>query len=192
MKKFVAALLLAGLAGCGLLWDDPYVTVTVTPLNWVEIHYYNTNYEPVKRTSVRITGLGRVEVKTGSSMLISDDFAKRHTEDTWDDLVERTIQADPEYIRNLFQSLVNQGLFDREKNFRGADKNSPPPPGKFIAVRAAIDNKTFSEPTNIFETDPDLAEALLAVVDQFKVVPLGGQMKSRRKPPQPPAMPAKP
>jgi hypothetical protein len=35
------ALLLATFAGCGLFWDDPYVTVTVTPLNWVEIHYYN-------------------------------------------------------------------------------------------------------------------------------------------------------
>lgn len=185
MKRFFIASLALILSGCGLLWDDPYVTVTVTPLNWIEIHYYNTNYEPVKRTSIRITGMGKVDIKTGSSMLISDDFAKNSKDDTWNDLVERTTSVDPEYIRNLFQTLVNLGLFDREKNFRGADENSPPPEGKFIAVRAAIDNKTYSEPENIFETDPDLAEALLAVIDQFKVVTLGGKMKSRRKKPEP-------
>ena len=28
----------ATIAGCGLFWDDPYVEVTATPLNWIEIH----------------------------------------------------------------------------------------------------------------------------------------------------------
>ena len=53
MKKFIVATLSAALlAGCGLFWDDPYVTVTVTPLNWVEIHYYNATREPVRRVAV--------------------------------------------------------------------------------------------------------------------------------------------
>ena len=112
-------------------------------------------------------------------MLISDDFAKDNAQDTWDDREEYTTRADPAHIRNLFQDLVNLGLFDREKNFKGIEN---PPKGKYIAVRAAMDNKTFSEPTNIFETDPDLAEALLAVVQEFRVTRLGRKGLSKRTP----------
>ncbi|MBR1870942.1 MAG: hypothetical protein IJ802_03875 [Kiritimatiellae bacterium] len=178
MKKWIVLPVLLAMGGCGLLWDDPYVTVTVTPLNWLEIHYYNTNYEPIRRTSVHIDGAGRVTVRTGASMLISDDFAKDSSHATWGDMREYNTVADKEHVRNLFQTLVNLGLFDREKNFRATET---PPKGKFVAVRAAMDNKTFSEPTNIYETDPDLAEALLAVVEEFRVTRLGAKTMSKRK-----------
>ena len=78
-------LLLAGVAGCGLFWDDPYVTVTVTPLNWIEIHYYNANREPIRRETVRVNGSGFVEVKSGTSRRVSDSFAKSVGDATWDD-----------------------------------------------------------------------------------------------------------
>ncbi|MBQ4200165.1 MAG: hypothetical protein II649_09815, partial [Kiritimatiellae bacterium] len=42
-----------------------------------------------------------------------------------------------------------------------------PSPGRFLAVRAAFDNKTFSEPYNMFEEDPELAERLYNVVLEF-------------------------
>ena len=58
-------------AGCGLFWDDPYVAVTVTPLNWIEIHYYNATREPIRRVNVRIIGSGRVEVKSGTGYSLS-------------------------------------------------------------------------------------------------------------------------
>jgi polar amino acid transport system substrate-binding protein len=57
----------AFISGCGLFWEDPYVDVTVTPLNWIEIHYYNATREPIRRVNVRITGSGRVEVKSGTA-----------------------------------------------------------------------------------------------------------------------------
>ena len=159
-----AALALATASGCGLFWDDPYVDVTITPLNWCEIHYYNASREPVRRTSVRITGIGRVEVKSGTSRLVSDSFAKTFQDDSWGDIREHSYNVDPNHVRDVFQTLVNAGLFDRDKMFKGTDK---PSKGRFIAVRAAFDNKTYSEPENIYETDPDLAECLHNVVLEF-------------------------
>jgi hypothetical protein len=52
-------------------------------------------------------------------------------------------------------------------------KTLHPSRGRFIAVRAALDNKTFSEPENIFETDPELAERLYNAVLQFNRPVLG-------------------
>ena len=84
--KSLLLLPLALLAGCGLFFDDPYVQVTTTPLNWCEIHYYNATRDPIRRTSVRVTGVGHVEVKTGTSRRVSDSFAKNNADATWDDI----------------------------------------------------------------------------------------------------------
>ena len=162
--KALLLLPLAFIAGCGLLFDDPYVDVTNTPLNWCEVHYYNATRDPIRRTTVRITGLGLVEVKTGTSRRVSDSFAKNFTDSTWDDIVTRQYTVDPEHVRVVFQNLVNAGLFDRDKIFRSTKH---PPAGRFIAVRAAFDNKTFSEPYNMFEEDPELAERLYNLVLEF-------------------------
>jgi len=166
----LALLLLAGVAGCGIFWDDPYVQVTTSPLNWVEIHYYNANREPIRRETVRVTGSGLVEVKSGTSRRVSDSFAKSMTDATWDDYNTQQYQVDPEHVQALFQDLVNAGIFDKDKVLKNTRH---PSPGRFIAVRAAIDNKTFSEPENVFEADPELAEHLYNMVREFKRPTLG-------------------
>ena len=38
---------------------------------------------------------------------------------------------------------------------------------RFIAVKANMNNRSFNEPDNIFEVDPELAEQLLDVVREF-------------------------
>ncbi len=152
------------IAGCGLLFDDPYVEVTTTPLNWCEIHYYNATREPIRRTSIRLTGVGLVEVKTGTSRRVSDSFAKNVKDDTWEDMTTSQYTIDPEHMREIFQNLVNAGLFDKDKIFTSTRY---PSPGRFIAVRAAFDNKTFSEPYNMYEEDPELAERLYNVILEF-------------------------
>ena len=162
--KALLLLPLAFIAGCGLLFDDPYVNVTTTPLNWCEVHYYNATRDPIRRTTVRVTGLGLVEVKTGTSRRVSDSFAKNNADATWDDITTSQYTVDPEHVRVVFQNLVNAGLFDRDKIFRSTKH---PPAGRFIAVRAAFDNKTFSEPYNMFEEDPELAERLYNLVLEF-------------------------
>lgn len=170
MKKIVGAMLLALLGGCGLFWDDPYIQVTEAPLNWCEIHYYNARREPVRRDSIRLSGTGLVEVRSGTSRRVSDSFAKAMTDPTWDDLHTQQYYVDPQHIREVFQSLVNAGLLDRDKMFQ---ETKTPSPGRFIAVRAALDNKTYSETYNVFEKDPELAERLFNVVREFKRPTLG-------------------
>lgn len=169
-KMWSVAALSAIVSGCGLFFDDPYVQVTVTPLNWIEIHYYNATREPVRRVSVRITGSGRVETKSGTARRVSDSFAKDIAGDTMDNYRERVYDVDAEHVREVFQDLVNAGLFDKDKMFR---KTKYPSNGRFVAVRAAMDNKTYSEPENIFEEDPELAERIYNVVLEFNRPVLG-------------------
>lgn len=181
MRVAICALLCGLLAGCGLFWDDPYVTVTTHPLNWVEIHYYNATLDPVTRASVRIAGTGFVEVKSGTSKRVSDSFAKNMADATWEDFHTQQKQVSPEHVRELFQELVNAGLFDKDKVLRSTKF---PSRGRFIAVRAAIDGKTFSEPQNLCEEDPELAEHLINIVHEFKRPTLGRKRASAKKAPE--------
>ena len=170
LRRCALAALCAVVSGCGLLWDDPYVNVTVTPLNWIEIHYYNATREPIRRVNVRITGSGRVEVKSGTARRVSDSFAKDIAGDTVANYREKVFDVDSDHVREVFQDLVNAGLFDRDKAFR---KTKNPSNGRFVAVRAAFDNKTYSDPDNIFESDPELAERIYNIVLEFNQPVLG-------------------
>ena len=174
LRPAFAAAFCAVLAGCGLLWDDPYVTVIESPLNWIEIHYYNAQFEPIRRVNLRINGAGFVEMKSGTSRLVSDSFAKDFGSDTWEDVHEQRINVEPAHVVDLFQNLVNLGLFDKDKMFRST---KTPSPGRFIAVRANFDNKTYSEPANQYEADPELAEALHNMVLEFHRPILGRRMQ---------------
>jgi len=165
-KSFVTGALLAlsALSGCGPFWVDPYITVKESPLNWVDIHYYNTNRKPIRRVAVYINGLGLVELRKGTSDRVSNDFAKSFKSETWRDIRTQRLYTDPKHVNDLFQNLVNHGLLDKEKTFKGSDKEKF---DRFIAVKANINNNTYSETQNIFEVDPDLAEQLLDVVREF-------------------------
>jgi hypothetical protein len=179
MKKLAMLLLLPLLllSGCGLFWDDPYVTVTNNALNWVEIHYFNANREPVRRVALRITGSGFVEVKSGTSRRVSDSFAKGFSEDTWNDFRSSRYHVDPDHVREVFQDFVNAGLFDKDKIFRATKY---PSTGRMIAVRAALDNKTITEVKNLFEEDPELAERLYNAVLEFNKPHLGKKSQSKK------------
>lgn len=153
------------ISGCGPFWVDPYITVKDSSLNWVSIHYYNLNRKPIRRTGVDIYGNGLVEVRRGTSELVSNDFAKRYKDESWTKIKTFKIHIDPQQVKDIFQNLVNHGLLDREKTGRSSKKDSP---NRFIAVKANIDTYTYSDNVNIFEEDPDLAEQLLDVVREFE------------------------
>ena len=165
-----AALLMAAAAlpllpGCGPFWVDPYITVKESSLNWVIIHYYNMNREPIRRIGVEIYGNGLVLVKKGTSELVSNDFAKHHKEDDWGNIKTFRFQIDPKQANDIFQNLVNFGVLDREKTFKSSKKASH---DRFIAVKANLCSNTYSDNVNMFEEDPDLAEQLLDVVREFQ------------------------
>ncbi len=167
--KFVllvlACLALVTFSGCGPFWVDPYITVKESSLNWVSIHYYNLNHNPIRRIGVEIYGNGLVLVKKGTSELVSNDFAKRHKEPDWDKIKTFRLQIDPKEANDIFQNLVNFGVLDREKTFKASKKKSH---DRFIAVKANLCNNTYSDNANMFEEDPDLAEQLLDVVREFQ------------------------
>ena len=160
----VFAAALCSMQGCGPFWVNPYITVTESPLNWVHIHYYNLNRIPIRRVSVYITGMGHVEVRKGTSELVSNDFAKGYSNDTWHAIKTYRIDVDPKHANEIFQNLVNYGILDREKNGKSSKKDAF---DRVIAVKANICGNTYSEQENIFEVDPDLAEQLLDVVREF-------------------------
>ena len=173
LKKFLRIALICSLfpvscsliSGCGPFWVDPYIIVQESSLNWVVIHYYNMNRQPIRRVGVEIYGNGLVTVKKGTSELVSNDFAKRHKDESWDDVKTFRVQIDPKQANDIFQDLVNNGLLDREKTFKASKKGSP---DRFIAVKANINSNTYSDNVNMFEEDPDLAEHLLDVVREFE------------------------
>jgi hypothetical protein len=115
-----------------------------------------------------------VETKSGTARRVSDSFAKDIAGDTVDNYRERIYDVDAEHVREVFQDLVNAGLFDKDKMFR---KTKFPSNGRFVAVRAALDNKTYSDPKNIFEEDPELAERVYNVVLEFNRPVLGRKRK---------------
>ncbi len=152
------------LSGCGPFWVNPYITVHKSHLNWVEIHYYNLKHKPPRKTAVYLNGAGHVELRKGTSELVSNDFAKRNDSKEWEKIKTQRVSVDPDHINDIFQHLVNYGILDREKNFKASKKKEF---DRFIAVKANISNYTYSERDNIFEVDPDLAEQLLDVVREF-------------------------
>jgi len=152
------------LPGCGPFWVDPYITVKESALNWVEIHYYTLNRTPVRRVSVYLSGTGHVEIKKGTSDLVSNDFAKRYGDETWHDIRTHRMTIDPAHMNEIFQNLVNYGILDHEKWGKHSKKDSF---DRFIAVKANLSTNTFTDKENIFETDPDLAEQLLDVIRMF-------------------------
>lgn len=156
---------LFALSGCGPLWVNPYITVQESQLNWVEIHYYNLNRKPIRRTSVYINGAGHVEIKKGTSDLVSNDFAKKHKDPEWGNIRTRRFAVDSKHVNDIFQNLVNHGLLDNEKFFKSGKKKDRY--DRFIAVKANMNNRSFNEPDNIYEVDPELAEQLFDVVQEF-------------------------
>ena len=163
--KILAAI--AGLlacAGCGPFWVNPYITVTESKLNWVEIHYYRLDRKPIHRTAVYINGAGYVELRKGTSDQVSNDFAKRYDDAEWGKIKRQRVQVDPAHVNEIFQNLVNHGLLDNEKNFKGAKTVRK---DRVLGVKANINSYSYSEQDNIFEVDPDLAEQLLDVVREF-------------------------
>ena len=168
MKRLVLSVVLLlslfGLPGCGPFWVDPYITVKESQLNWVKITFYNHAQKPVRRVSLYLNGAGYVELRKGTSELVSNDFAKKVTDESWEKIKTQRFDVDPKHVNDIFQNLVNYGLLDPEKHFRGAKEKCET---RFLGVRANISNYSYAESDNIFDVDPDLAEQLMDVIREF-------------------------
>ena len=90
---------------------------------------------------------------------------RTHSRRIRDNIRSHRIQVDPKRLNDIFQTLVNHGVLDREKTGKSSKKEKF---NRFIAVKANINANTYSDNVNIFEVDPDLAENLLDVIREFE------------------------
>lgn len=159
------ALLAVGMAtlfcGCANFFENPYFTVKESGLNWVTIRHYNYRTTPIQRVNLRLDGNGIVSVREGSSMLVTNPFAAGYENTSWSDINETRITISREEMSRIFQTLVNQGLF--EKRRKGDSTNT----NEAIFVTANIQNKTCGSEDDIYGSDPNLAEHLKNVVLMF-------------------------
>ena len=149
--------------GCETYLFSPYFTVKGSALNWVSIRHYNYKTTPIQRVNVRIDGSGMVTVREGSSLLVSNAFAAKSTDDAWSDIRETRITLTAEEIVPLFQMLVDKGLF--KERIKGTGKSAMT--NEAIFVSANIDSKTCGSEDDIYALDPDLADHLKMVVMMF-------------------------
>lgn len=157
----IAAAAAAVLCGCASFLDNPFFTVKESGLNWISIRHYNYRSTPVQRVSVRIDGNGLVTVREGSSMLVTNPFAKKSEDSTWNDIRESRITLSREEVVPLFQMLVDRGLFKDRRKGDSVTTNEA------IFVSANIESKTCGSEDDIWGSDPELAEHLKNVVLMF-------------------------
>ncbi len=145
-------------AGCLSPLENPYFSVEESGLNWVDIRHYNTT-KPIQRVWVRLDGNGIVTVRSGTSPLVSNSFAKDFDNQLWDDIYQTRLTIPREEANFLFQSLVDKGLFEKTKKPDDVEQADQ------IYVTANIQNKTvtYTDPVG----EPDLAEQLRMIVMMF-------------------------
>lgn len=160
---FLFVLVAASLTGCWYHFENPYITVKPSGLNWLVIHQLHVAGNR-QHINLRIDGNGMVVVKEGTSQLVVNSFASNTKSDHWEDIREHRFMLPEEDVTMIFQNLVNNGLFvKREKSlFSGSAATNET---SFVFVSANIQNKTAGSPDPV--TDPELLDALKMTVRQF-------------------------
>jgi len=156
MLTVIPIVALTLLNGCfDPFYHNPYFTVEDSGLNWIEI--YNKQVSGKKLTRVRIDGSGIVKIRTGTSPLVGDAFAKDNTNEHWEDIRNDQITIPREEAMKILQGLVNNGLFLEQK------KDDDSPEDEVIMAFGNIENHT------VYSTiyDPDLHEHLKSLVLLF-------------------------
>lgn len=114
--------------------------VSESSLNWAEIVYTPRPRDPVFRAPCRLTlfGSGEIVFRTGRSPRVIDDFSQKVTSPDWNDYVEDRAHIGDKAMRDVFQQLVDAGVFydDWHRVSKGED---PKPP--MVRVRAKFDGK---------------------------------------------------
>lgn len=108
MRKLFPALLLL-VAGCTHpIFDEEYIVVNDFGVNRVEILYQDG--EGALPVRLKIAGTGTVELETGTSPLVGNEFSINYADEKWNDTRKYRQSISPEDARMIFQTLVNLGL----------------------------------------------------------------------------------
>ncbi|MBP5510883.1 MAG: hypothetical protein J6Z49_08200 [Kiritimatiellae bacterium] len=164
MKTFIAffCILAAAVCGCRFVNEDPIFEVKESGLNWLEIHYFNYRRKPITRVKLHINGSGLIDVREGTSALVSNEFAANTKDVGWADIRQNRLTLDPAEVHLYFQQLVDAGLFKKRYKWSSNVHSN-----EAIFAFANINNKTTGNQDDIWTTDPDLAEHLKNIVLMF-------------------------
>lgn len=162
-----AALALPALTGCNSLlarfseMDNPYCTVKESGLNWVEIRQYEMDGAK-RRIHLRIDGNGIVDILSGTSLLVSNEFAYQNDSANWADVHHERTKIDPKDAVIIFQQLVDKGLFAKDE----IPSNPAIPKHLAVFATANIEHKTITS-VNPIVRPPELVEQLKLTVLMF-------------------------
>lgn len=112
--------------------------VRTSGLNWAEIAYTPREGDPDFRYPCRLSlfGSGEIQFRTGRSPLVFDDFSHKVDDPYWNEIVEDRVHIGDEAMRDIFQSLVDAGVFYDDWH-RMSSGETPRPP--MVRIRAKID-----------------------------------------------------
>ncbi len=112
--------------------------VEVSSLNWAVIAYTPRAGDRDFRFPCRLSlfGSGEIQFRTGRSPQVFDEFSHRVDDPHWNELVEDRVNIGEEAMRDVFQQLVDAGVF-YEQWHRVRRGEEPRPP--MVRVRAKID-----------------------------------------------------
>jgi len=167
LRPFAPLIALACLAlvapGCAFNKPKRFI-VSDSSLNWVEITHLGTN-QPGAMVRFSLIGSGSLQLRRGSSPRVLDDFASNTAHPNWDDFRQEEFTLPAGEMRQIFQALVNRGIFDEEPP---ANRGAPVLPMAKISGR--LNGDRFFRHT----TEPELLEIvdrLLVLVDQISRPP---------------------
>ena len=145
VRRLVACLALLAAAGCIVPANvrdgdlkGKHFEVSDSSLNWAEIVYTPRKGDPDFRYPCRITlfGSGEVQFRTGRSPLVIDDFSQKVNDPYWNEIVMDRVHIGNEAMRDVFQQLVDAGVFYDDWH-RVSNGEDPKPP--MARIRAKFD-----------------------------------------------------
>ncbi len=112
--------------------------VKTSGLNWAEIAYTPRPNDPDFCFPCRLSlfGSGEIQFRTGRSPQVFDDFSHKVNDPNWNHIVGDRVNIGDEAMRDVFQQLVDAGVFyDEYRRVRPGDEPRPP----MVRVRAKVD-----------------------------------------------------
>ena len=114
--------------------------VKESSLNWAEIIYTPRADDRDLHAPCRLSlfGSGEIAFRTGRSPRVIDDFSHKVTHPYWNDYYEDRTHIGDEAMREVFQQLVDAGIFFDDWH-RVSQGEEPKPP--IVRIRAKFDGK---------------------------------------------------
>ena len=162
----VCVLWVALFTGCTTLYTPEPVRfdVEVTPLDYVQFMYkpgvgvYNFSKNPIR---AELSGSGYADARTGQSERVSDSFWQQEKTSAWHDLRVDHLVLSPKETTDLFQALVNAGVYDNVSHDASAGKDNH----EFLVIQARIGHKK----KTVFTSDPVFMEIFRRLWKEFRL-----------------------